>query len=183
MQPSPSGLAACLRTKALAIGLCLCSIILGLKLLSEFRHEREWARVSECSLRGWSGLMMPHYRRLYLHYKDNPYFLYNYAVEQFYAGRMLVRGGLRRNAGNIGHPTIWNCCPVIYVGSWNVMVMHFSITVGLPSCVLCVLLHWKGCTMSTEREVTTFGRTPFPPLSGQRRLRSFHPKSYGLRRR
>ena len=73
--------------KPLAIGLCLCSIILGLKLLSEFRHEREWARVSECSLRGWSGLMMPHYRRLYLHYKDNPYFLYNYAVEQFYAGR------------------------------------------------------------------------------------------------
>ena len=73
--------------KPLAIGLCLCSIILGLKLLSEFRHEQEWARVSECSLRGWSGLMMPHYRRLYLHYKDNPYFLYNYAVEQFYAGR------------------------------------------------------------------------------------------------
>lgn len=72
--------------KFLAIGLCLCSFLLGLKLLSEFRHEREWSRVSECSLRGWSKQMMPHYERLYLHYKDNPYFLYNYAVEQFYAG-------------------------------------------------------------------------------------------------
>lgn len=30
--------------------------------------------------------MMPVYGRLYRHYSRNPYFLYNYAAEQFYAG-------------------------------------------------------------------------------------------------
>jgi tetratricopeptide (TPR) repeat protein len=31
--------------------------------------------------------MMPRYEKLYAHYDDNPYFLYNYMAEQYFAGR------------------------------------------------------------------------------------------------
>ena len=44
-------------------------------------------RVARQALRGHSREMMPRYAELYGHYRDDASFLYNYAAEQFYAGR------------------------------------------------------------------------------------------------
>ena len=56
-------------------------------LLNEYRYENEWYRVSVRAARGYSERMMPRYEKLYAHYDDNPYFLYNYMAEQYFAGR------------------------------------------------------------------------------------------------
>ena len=61
------------------------TLLVGLGV--EFHYERTWSRAARRCLYGHSERMMPVYARLHRHYARNPYFLYNYAAEQFYAGR------------------------------------------------------------------------------------------------
>lgn len=72
------------RVYALAFGLLSIAVWTG--LVVEYHYERTWSRAARCCLHGYSEQMMPVYGRLYRHYSRNPYFLYNYAAEQFYAG-------------------------------------------------------------------------------------------------
>ena len=72
------------RVYAVAFGLLSIAVWTG--LVVEYHYERTWSRAARCCLHGYSEQMMPVYGRLYRHYSRNPYFLYNYAAEQFYAG-------------------------------------------------------------------------------------------------
>lgn len=63
-----------------------CSAIILTGLATEYHYDRKWSRAAQLALHGQSARAMPVYSDLYRHYARNPYFLYNYAAELFYAG-------------------------------------------------------------------------------------------------
>ncbi len=67
-----------------SIGLFLSVISLGYLSVSCF-YEYRWNQVAKISLRGYSKEMMPEYKKIYGYYYNNPFFLYNYTSELFYA--------------------------------------------------------------------------------------------------
>ena len=48
-------------------------------------HLRRWGQISYLSKHGHPKAMMPYYQTLYPHFQHNPDFLYDYAIESFYA--------------------------------------------------------------------------------------------------
>ena len=48
--------------------------------------DYQWSGTSRKAAHGFSKEMMPRYELLHSHFAGNPYFLYNYMAEQFYAG-------------------------------------------------------------------------------------------------
>ena len=73
------------RVFPVALWVGAAALLVGLGM--EYHYERTWSRAARRCLYGHSERMMPVYARLHRHYARNPYFLYNYAAEQFYAGR------------------------------------------------------------------------------------------------
>ena len=65
---------------------CVFFLVAFLLLLRQWAFDYEWDRIARESLRGHSREMMPRYRALYQHKSSDALFLYNYAMEQFYAG-------------------------------------------------------------------------------------------------
>lgn len=63
------------------------AVVALIKVSVAYSYEYEWSRVARQALRGHSREMMPRYAELYGHYRHDASFLYNYAAEQFYAGR------------------------------------------------------------------------------------------------
>lgn len=63
------------------------AVVALIKVFVAYSYEYEWSRVARQALRGHSREMMPRYAGLYGHYRHDASFLYNYAAEQFYAGR------------------------------------------------------------------------------------------------
>lgn len=63
------------------------AVVALIKVSVAYSYEYEWSRVARQALRGHSREMMPRYAELYGHYHHDASFLYNYAAEQFYAGR------------------------------------------------------------------------------------------------
>lgn len=68
------------------LGLIL-SMFVFIYVCVEYKYEYKWSRVMKKSFCGYSREMMPQYDKLYEHFSRNPYFLYNYTAEQFYAER------------------------------------------------------------------------------------------------
>lgn len=66
--------------------LLLISLYIGSQIAIAWYYERKWSYTATCASLGGSKRMMSEYKLLYKHYAKNPYFLYNYAVEQLYAG-------------------------------------------------------------------------------------------------
>ncbi len=115
-------------------------------------------RVARQALRGHSREMMPRYAELYGHYRDDASFLYNYAAEQFYAGRYeealstarecralwpsynlsLLTGDICRAAGKYGKPC----------GTMNRLI----------GCVPSGLRLWKDCITHTSPENSRIGQ-------------------------
>ena len=69
----------------MAFLLCFVSITPG--LFSKISNDIKWKKISEYAKYGVSEKMMPRYDNLYLRMRNNPYFLYNYAAEEYDAGR------------------------------------------------------------------------------------------------
>lgn len=63
------------------------SMFSALPLFMKICDELEWAKIEKRAEYGQSERMMPRYARLYGRMRHNPYFLYNYAVEELEAGR------------------------------------------------------------------------------------------------
>lgn len=62
--------------------------VVGLIIIAvSYSYEYKWSKVARYSLHGYSQEMMPQYAELYKHYCHNASFLYNYTIEQFYAGQ------------------------------------------------------------------------------------------------
>ena len=72
---------------ATAVTLWVAALLLLGFTFREISYEKEWGQISRQALKGKSREMMPYYDKLYSHYRNAPDFLYNYATEQFYAGR------------------------------------------------------------------------------------------------
>ena len=56
-------------------------------LYSKISNDIKWKRISEYAKYGVSEKMMSRYDNIYLQMRNNPYFLYNYAAEEYAAGR------------------------------------------------------------------------------------------------
>lgn len=66
------------------ITLFVCSIFL-IYVLREDYFYRKWGQVSYIAQQGHPRAMMIHYKCLYPHFSHNPFFLYDYTINSFYA--------------------------------------------------------------------------------------------------
>ena len=66
----------------------VCALSAFIFLLRQWTFDYEWDRIARWSMQGHSREMMPRYRALALHKSSDALFLYNYAMEQFYAGEL-----------------------------------------------------------------------------------------------
>jgi tetratricopeptide (TPR) repeat protein len=71
----------------LCIVFLLCFILITPSLYNKINNDIRWKKISEYAKYGVSKKMMSRYDNLYLQMHDNPYFLYNYAAEEYNAGR------------------------------------------------------------------------------------------------
>lgn len=66
--------------------LLIITICFSFRTIVAFYRELQWGKAARYAVRGQTQRAMQIYDRLQPYFRDNPYFLYNYAVEQFYGG-------------------------------------------------------------------------------------------------
>ena len=133
----------------------LCVALFGF-LTYRFVLECQWSSVARKCLQGRSRVMMPVYETLYSHFSHHPYFLYNYAAEQYQAGEF-----------EHARQTLSECGQ--YVSGYNVELLAGDV---------CCRLHEYDTAQAHYSQAHAMCPSRFAPLEGM--LHVYTQQGYSL---